>query len=80
MRGRPSVTRQSSSPVLPLIREPQGVRERAVQGERRRPAKRPGRPPQRLLEVEQTANIGGGAVWPQAQLDSVVAVAREQGF
>jgi threonine aldolase len=37
-------------------------------------------PPQRLLEVEQTANIGGGAVWPQAELDAVVAVAREQGW
>lgn len=37
-------------------------------------------PPQRLLEVEQTANIGGGAVWPQAQLDEVVSVAREQGW
>ncbi|MCX8134347.1 MAG: threonine aldolase family protein [Roseococcus sp.] len=37
-------------------------------------------PPQRLLEVEQTANIGGGAVWPRAQLEEVVAVAREQGW
>ncbi|MFT8242699.1 threonine aldolase family protein [Roseomonas sp. BN140053] len=37
-------------------------------------------PPQTLLEVEQTANIGGGTVWPQAQLDAVVAVAREQGW
>ncbi|PWC27113.1 threonine aldolase family protein [Teichococcus aestuarii] len=37
-------------------------------------------PPQSLLEVEQTANIGGGAVWPQAELDAVVAVAREQGW
>jgi threonine aldolase len=37
-------------------------------------------PPQRLLEVEQTANIGGGAVWPQEELDAVVAVAREQGW
>jgi threonine aldolase len=37
-------------------------------------------PPQRLLEVEQTANIGGGAVWPLGQLDAVVAVAREQGW
>ncbi len=36
-------------------------------------------PPQRLLEVEQTANIGGGAVWPLAQLNAVAAVAREQG-
>lgn len=37
-------------------------------------------PPQRLLEVEQTANIGGGAVWPLAQLNDVAAVAREQGW
>ena len=37
-------------------------------------------PPQRLLEVEQTANIGGGAIWPQAELDAVVAVARAEGW
>jgi threonine aldolase len=37
-------------------------------------------PPQSLLEVEQTANIGGGAIWPKEQLDAVVAVAREQGW
>ncbi len=37
-------------------------------------------PPQRLLEVEQTANIGGGAVWPLATLNELVAVAREQGW
>jgi threonine aldolase len=37
-------------------------------------------PPQSLLEVEQTANIGGGAIWPQAELDAVVAVAREEGW
>ncbi|WP_135470676.1 threonine aldolase family protein [Crenalkalicoccus roseus] len=37
-------------------------------------------PPQRLLEVEQTANIGGGAVWPLRQLEEVAAVAREQGW
>ena len=37
-------------------------------------------PPQRLLEVEQTANIGGGAVWPLARLNAVAAVAREQGW
>lgn len=37
-------------------------------------------PPQRLLEVEQTANIGGGAVWPLAQLTAVTDVAREQGW
>jgi threonine aldolase len=37
-------------------------------------------PPQRLLEVEQTANIGGGTVWPLAQLDAVAAVARGEGW
>jgi threonine aldolase len=37
-------------------------------------------PPQRLLEVEQTANIGGGAVWPLERLNALVAIAREQGW
>lgn len=37
-------------------------------------------PPQRLLEVEQTANIGGGAVWPLRQLNEVAAVAHGQGW
>jgi threonine aldolase len=37
-------------------------------------------PPQRLLEVEQTANIGGGTIWPLAQLNEVAAVARGQGW
>jgi len=33
-------------------------------------------PPARLVSVEQTANLGGGTVWPQAQLRAVVEVAR----
>ncbi len=37
-------------------------------------------PPQRLLEVEQTANIGGGAVWPLAQLNAVADIAHDQGW
>jgi threonine aldolase len=37
-------------------------------------------PPQRLVEVEQTANIGGGAVWPKDVLDEVAAVAKEHGL
>ncbi len=37
-------------------------------------------PSQAMLEVEQTSNYGGGAVWPTAQLDAVCAVAREQGW
>ena len=38
----------------------------------------PGRysPPQTLVEVEQTANRGGGACWTKAELDDVAAVAR----
>jgi threonine aldolase len=64
--------------ILPLP-GPRGLFEaatvRAAVRERHRYA-----PPQRLLEVEQTANLGGGTVWPLAQLESVVAVAREQGW
>src|SRR5262249_9261421 len=37
-------------------------------------------PAQRLLEVEQTANIGGGTVWPLAQLEEVAAVAHGEGW
>jgi len=37
-------------------------------------------PHQRLVEVEQTANIGGGAIWPKEQLDRVAAVAKEHGL
>jgi threonine aldolase len=37
-------------------------------------------PTQRLVEVEQTANIGGGAVWPRATLDEIVGIAREHGL
>jgi threonine aldolase len=37
-------------------------------------------PPQRLVEVEQTANKGGGACWQVAQLHEVADVAREHGM
>jgi len=37
-------------------------------------------PPQRLVEVEQTANKGGGACWQIAELHAVAAVAREHGM
>jgi threonine aldolase len=43
--------------------------------ERRRNA-----PPQTLLEVEQTANIGGGSVWPLAQLNAVLDAAHAHGM
>jgi threonine aldolase len=37
-------------------------------------------PRQTLLTVEQTSNLGGGAIWPLNQLDTVCAVAREHGM
>lgn len=37
-------------------------------------------PRSRLLCVEQTANLGGGSVWPLARLDAVAEVARSQGL
>lgn len=37
-------------------------------------------PIQTLVEVEQTANIGGGAVWPLEQLNAVAKVARDAGL
>lgn len=33
-------------------------------------------PPQTLVSVEQTANIGGGTIWPKDALDAVTAIAR----
>ena len=37
-------------------------------------------PPSALLCVEQTANMGGGAVWPLDQLDAVAAAAKGAGL
>ena len=37
-------------------------------------------PPQRLVEVEQTANKGGGACWSVAELQAVAEVAHEHGM
>ena len=37
-------------------------------------------PPQRMLVVEQTANLGGGAVWPVSELDAVTDAARAHGL
>ncbi len=37
-------------------------------------------PPQRLVAVEQTANRGGGACWPAAQLLAVAEVAHAHGL
>ena len=37
-------------------------------------------PPQKLVEVEQTANKGGGACWSVAELTAVAAVAHHHGL
>ncbi len=42
--------------------------------------KRRNSPPQTLLSVEQTANFGGGSVWPLAQLNAVTEAAHEWGM
>jgi threonine aldolase len=41
---------------------------------------RPYAPRQRLVEVEQTANLGGGAIWPLATLREVADVAHAAGM
>jgi len=41
---------------------------------------RPYAPRQRLLEVEQTSNLGGGAIWPLATLREVAGVAHTAGL
>ena len=68
-----------------------GVMMRPIQGERGmftaeqvraaiRPASFRHAPRSRLLEVENTSNLGGGAVWPLAAIRAVTAVAREHGL
>jgi threonine aldolase len=42
--------------------------------------KRRNAPPQTLLEVEQTANAGGGTVWPLDRLNAVLALAHDNGM
>jgi threonine aldolase len=37
-------------------------------------------PPQVLVSVEQTANIGGGTIWKKAALDEVVDIAKANGM
>lgn len=37
-------------------------------------------PPQTVVSVEQTANIGGGTIWKKADLDEVVKIAKSAGL
>ena len=42
--------------------------------------KRRNSPPQTLVEVEQTANLGGGSVWPLGNLNAVLDAAHAHGM
>ena len=65
--------------VILGLRGPRGMFDvptmKAAIRERRRNA-----PPQTLVAVEQTANAGGGSVWPIAQLNAVLMAAHEEGM
>src|ERR1700726_2500038 len=37
-------------------------------------------PPQTVVSVEQTANIGGGTIWKKGALDEVVGIAKSNGL
>lgn len=37
-------------------------------------------PPQTVVSVEQTANIGGGTIWKKADLDQIVQIAQANGL
>jgi threonine aldolase len=37
-------------------------------------------PPQTVVSVEQTANIGGGTIWKQADLDEIAGIAKSAGL
>ena len=65
--------------VILGLRGPRGMFDvptmKAAIRERRRNA-----PPQTLVAVEQTANAGGGSVWPIAQLNAVLMAAHDEGM
>ena len=50
----------------------------AIEGAIRQPRRHS--PPQTLLAVEQTSNLGGGAVWPPEQLRAVAEAAHAHGL
>src|ERR1700734_4012900 len=37
-------------------------------------------PPQTIVSVEQTANIGGGTIWKKSDLDAIVQIAKSSGL
>jgi threonine aldolase len=65
--------------MLNAITGTRGIYSPAQLREKIRPD-RPYAPRQRMLEVEQTTNLGGGAIWPLATLREVAEVAHAAGL
>ena len=65
--------------MLNPIAGTRGIFSAAQLREKLRP-ERPYAPRQRLVEVEQTANLGGGAIWPLATLREVAEAAHAAGL
>jgi threonine aldolase len=65
--------------MLNTIAGARGIFSAAQLREKIRPD-RPYAPRQRLVEVEQTSNLGGGAIWPLATLREIAAIAHGAGM
>jgi threonine aldolase len=69
----------SGAMVMPLEGEGGKFTGDALRAHMRDPADRH-EPRSRLVTVEQTTNLGGGRVWPLAQIEEVLEVAKEFGL
>jgi threonine aldolase len=69
----------SGAMVMPLEGEGGKFTADALRARMRDPADRH-EPRSRLVTVEQTTNLGGGRVWPLAQIEEVLEVAKEFGL
>ncbi|HEY2395432.1 MAG TPA: GntG family PLP-dependent aldolase [Rudaea sp.] len=65
--------------MLNQVHGARGIYSAAQLREKIRPD-RPYAPRQRLVEVEQTANLGGGAIWPLAVLREIADIAHAAGL
>jgi threonine aldolase len=66
----------SGAMIMPIDGEGGKFDGAALRAQMRDPADRH-EPRSRLVMVEQTTNLGGGCVWPLAQIEEVLVVARE---
>lgn len=69
----------SGAMIMPLDGEGGKFDGAALRAHMRDPSDRH-EPRSRLVMVEQTTNLGGGRVWPLAQIEDVLGVAREFGL